>query len=191
MPALVAMAGVVIVAGYVYLQDLSTPRSAPPRFDTLVHPSAPDMPQAADGGGASLNDMIGIDPAGLMLRHPGDRALGPGDGVIPPHPDGVEAMGVRRVTAMLVEEVLAYRVPGGDLEAVRAHHRRAAEDAGFRSLARGRSEAASDVFVRVGPPPHKPDQSAVEQTLITRVSRRGDDVQALIWLRYPLNRAAP
>lgn len=186
MPMLVALAGVSIVSAYLYWGKMTRIPPRVSRIGTLAytgndgHGSYTDPSDATTPGWSSL---MATDPQQLLAVHPGDRALLPAEAVLVPHPHAQHFMGVRRTAEGLTEELVFYRVPGIEAQAVRQHCRNAALAAGFAAQPGGTSKD-TDLYTRAYAPAS--DRPAVEQTLIVRVTTRGDAVRTIVWIRYAM-----
>ncbi len=184
MPVLVALAGVTVVAAYLYWEEMT--RMPPPvgRIGTL----AQSMPPGEDPSGRAGEDWSSLMPTDgqrLLAVHPGDRSLSPTEAALPPHPQAQGFMGVRRTAEGIVEEYAFYRVPGVDIEAVRVHCRQAALAAGFVPVDSAAVASTSMLFTRLDPPDRGGDMPT-QQTLIVRASVREGEVRTTAWLRYAI-----
>jgi hypothetical protein len=188
MPVLVALAGVTTVAAYLYWQDMTRLPRPIGHIGTLTYPGSEGRGYESYGS-EHLSDTLTTDPKRLLSIYPGDRPLMPAEAVLPPHPQSADFMGVRRSAEGLIEELTVYNVAGAEAEAVRAHCREAALAAGFTPLPTATASdagRATELFTRVAAP--APGDPRVLQTLVVRITPRGDEVRAVVWLRYPMSR---
>lgn len=187
MPVLAALAGITVVAAYVYWQQANRPMRVLPRMGTLALPGTTGEGMVPPGG-SDLAALLSTDDQRALLSHPSDVPLPAGECVIPPGEDATAFLGVRREAEGLVEEIAHWRVPGDDAAGVHRALLDAAHARGFTPLGPTRTSERSVnlVLTATAPPRRDPRGPAVTQTLVLRTVARDGQVRILAWLRYAM-----
>ena len=203
-PALVAMAVVLTLAAYLYWEQSTRPTPVPPpRFDPRALSPSPERgpggpPIDAFAQGMEAPDMVSVDrlramsdPQALLRQWPGDRVLDERESVLGPPEGARNWLGLSRQGTGEAEEMTFCTIDTGAADAARAHYADAAAELGFVRIGRGEatptSAASVDLYRRTAPPPRSaPGAAPTEQTLLVRLSHRGESVRVMTWLRYAM-----